>query len=136
MNKVTLMGRLTKDPEMRYSSNNNMPIAKFTLAVDRKFKQGDERQTDFVFCTAFSKTAEFVEKYFQKGKQMGLFGRINTGSYEKDGQKVFTTDVIVEDVYFTGSKKDSDSSFSSNSIEESSESGFTPINNSDDQLPF
>lgn len=136
MNKVTLMGRLTKDPEMRYSSNNNTPIVKFTLAVDRKFKQGDDKQADFVSCTAFSKTAEFIEKYFQKGKQMGLFGRINTGSYEKEGQKIFTTDVIVEDVYFTGSKKDSDSNSTSNNFEESSESGFSPINNSDDQLPF
>lgn len=133
MNKVTLMGRLTKDPEIRYSSNNNMPIAKFTLAVDRKFKQGEEKQADFIFCTAFSKTAEFVEKYFQKGKQMGLFGRINTGSYEKEGQKIFTTEVIVEDVYFTGSKNDS---ASASNFEESSESGFTPINSSDDQLPF
>ncbi len=136
MNKVTLMGRLTRDPEMRYSSNNNTPIVKFTLAVDRKFKQGEEKQADFVSCTAFSKTAEFIEKYFQKGKQMGLFGRISTGSYEKEGQKIFTTDVIVEDVYFTGSKKDSESNSVSSNAEESSESGFSPINNSDDQLPF
>lgn len=136
MNKVTLMGRLTRDPEMRYSSSNNTPIVKFTLAVDKKFKQGDDKQADFISCTAFSKTAEFIEKYFQKGKQMGLFGRINTGSYEKEGQKIFTTDVIVEDVYFTGSKKDSDSNSSSNNFEDSSESGFNPINNSDDQLPF
>jgi single-strand DNA-binding protein len=137
MNKVNLMGRLTRDPEVRYANNSNMPIAKFTLAVDRKFsKEGEERQTDFISCTAFNKTAELIGKFFPKGKQMALCGRIQTGSYEKEGQKVYTTDVIVEDVYFTGSKKDSEGSNSQSFDQDNSDSGFTPIDLSDDQLPF
>jgi single-strand DNA-binding protein len=138
MNKVTLMGRLTKDPELRYGSTNNTAIVKFTIAVDRKYsKDNEERQADFISCTAFGKTAEFVNSYFTKGRQMALSGRINTGSYEKEGQKFYTTDVIAEDIYFTGSKKDNESSgFRSSSEEMSNDSGFTPIHDSQDELPF
>jgi single-strand DNA-binding protein len=138
MNKVTLMGRLTKDPEIRYGSTNNMAVVKFTVAVDRRYsKDTEERQADYISCTSFGKTAEFINNYFTKGRQIALFGRINTGSYEKDGQKFYTTDVIVDDVYFTGSKKDNESSgFSPSSEGSSNDSGFTPINDSQDELPF
>lgn len=138
MNKVTLIGRITRDPELRYAASSNTPMLMFTLAVDRRYlKEGEERQTDYVSCKAFGKTAEFISKYFPKGRQMALSGRIQTGSYDKDGQKVYTTDVITEDVYFTGSKKDSEgSSYDSFESQSGSDAGFTAIDNADDQLPF
>lgn len=105
MNKVILMGRLTRDPEVRYS-NGGATVARFSLAVDRKFKQeGDEQTADFINCVSFGKTAEFIEKYFFKGYKMVLEGRIQTGSYiNQEGQKVYTTDVVVEQVEFAESK--------------------------------
>ena len=104
MNKVILMGRLTRDPEVRYS-NGGATVARFSLAVDRKFKREDDEQTaDFINCVAFGKTAEFIEKYFFKGTKMVLEGRIQTGSYEKEGQRIYTTDVVVEQVEFAESK--------------------------------
>lgn len=104
MNKVILMGRLTRDPDVRYS-NGGATVAHFSLAVDRKFKrEGEEQTADFISCVAFGKTAEFVERYFFKGTKMVLEGRIQTGSYEKEGQKVYTTDIIVEQVEFAESK--------------------------------
>ena len=110
MNKVILMGRLTRDPEVRYS-NGGSTVARFSLAVDRKFKREDEEQTaDFINCVAFGKTAEFIEKYFFKGTKMVLEGRIQTGSYEKEGQRIYTTDVVVEQVEFAESKASSDNS--------------------------
>lgn len=138
MNKVTLMGRLTKDPELRYGGANNTAIVFYTLAVERRFvKDGEERQADFISCKAFGKTAEFINNYFSKGKQMAVSGRIQTGSYEKEGQKIYTTEVIAEDVYFTGSKKDSDESTSMGfDSDSSSGTGFTPIDSSEDELPF
>lgn len=102
LNKVVLQGRLTKDPEVRYTSENNIPIARFTLAVDRR-KKGE---TDFINCTAWNKTAEFINNYFTKGKMAVIVGRIQTGSYEKDGHKVYTTDVVVEEVSFAGEKRE------------------------------
>ena len=109
MNRVILTGRLTKDPEMR--DGGNTKVAKFTVAVQRNFKDKDGKYgADFVLCTAFGKTAEILEKYFHKGSLIGVAGRINTGSYtDKDGKKVFTTDVAVENVEFIGSKADNDS---------------------------
>lgn len=138
MNKVTLMGRLTKDPELRYSANNNTAISKFTLAVDRRYsRDSEDRQADFISCTAFGKTAEFINNYFVKGRQMALSGRINTGSYEKEGQRFYTTDVIAEEVFFTGSKKENAYQNDSSQAEGvTNDSGFTPIDDSEDELPF
>lgn len=111
MNKVILMGRLTRDPEVRYSqgANGSMAIAKYTLAVDRRNSRsnvgGDQQTADFISCTAFGKAGEFAEKYFRKGIKIAVSGRIQTGSYtNKEGQKVYTTDVIVDDQEFAESK--------------------------------
>ena len=108
MNKVILMGRLTRDPEIRYSQNeNSSAIARFTIAVDRRFKrQGDEQTADFINCVAFGKTAEFVENYLKQGTKVVGCGRIQTGSYtNKEGQRVYTTDVVIEELEFAESKK-------------------------------
>ena len=111
MNKVILMGRLTKDPDVRYSQNseNRMCIARYTLAVDRRFSRGsnngDQQTADFISCVAFGKSGEFAEKYLHKGTKIAISGRIQTGSYtNKDGQKVYTTEVVVEDQEFAESK--------------------------------
>lgn len=106
MNKVILMGRLTRDPEIRYSQGaNSMAIARFTLAVDRRFKRENEASADFISCVAFGKTAEFFEKYMHTGTKVCVEGRIQTGSYTKqDGTKVYTTDVVVENAEFAESK--------------------------------
>ncbi len=106
MNKVILMGRLTRDPEVRYSSGSNSTcVAKYSLAVDRKYQRDGEPTADFIPCVAFSKQAEFAEKYLKQGKKIVVTGRIQTGSYtNRDGMKVYTTDVIVEDQEFVESK--------------------------------
>lgn len=104
MNSVNLTGRFTRDPDVRYTDSGTS-IARFTLAVDRRFKQENGPQADFIGCIAFGKTAEFVEKYFAKGMKIELSGRIQTGSYtNKDGVKVYTTDVVAEAVGFAESK--------------------------------
>jgi len=101
MNSVALVGRLVHDPEVRYTADQ-MAVCRMRLAVDR---QGKDKETDFISCIAFGKTAEFVEKYFAKGKPIGIVGRIQTGSYEKkDGSKVYTTDIIADRVEFVGSR--------------------------------
>ena len=107
MNKVILMGRLTRDPEVRYSQGENATaIARYTLAVDRRFnRNGDENSADFIGCVAFGRSGEFAEKYFRKGTKVLVTGRIQTGSYTNtDGVKVYTTDVVVEDQEFAESK--------------------------------
>ena len=107
MNKVVLMGRLTRDPDVRYSQGETpMAIARYTLAVDRRFRrEGNEQTADFISCVAFGKTAEFAEKYYHKGTKICVSGRIQTGSYtNKDGQKVYTTEVVVEEQEFAESK--------------------------------
>ena len=107
MNKVILMGRLTRDPEVRYSQGEQATaIARYTVAVDRRFRRdGDSQTADFIGCVAFGRQAEFAEKYLRKGTKIALTGRIQTGSYtNRDGQKVYTTDVIVEDQEFAESK--------------------------------
>lgn len=113
MNKVILMGRLTRDPEIRYSQGESaVAVARFTLAVDRRFRrEGSNDQTaDFISCVAFGKTAEFMERYTHQGTKLVVEGRIQTGSYtNKDGNKVYTTDVVVENTEFAESKN-SDSS--------------------------
>ncbi len=106
MNKVILMGRLTRDPEIRYGrSDNSLAIAKFNLAVDRRFKRDGEPDADFIYCTAFGKLAEFAEKYLHQGIKIVVVGRIQTGSYtNQEGQRVYTTDVILEEIEFAESK--------------------------------
>lgn len=107
MNKVILMGRLTRDPEVRYSqTDSSMAIARFSLAVDRRFKkQGDEVTADFFNCTAFGKQAEFVEKYLKQGTKILVAGRIQNDNYtNKDGQKVYSVQIIVEEMEFAESK--------------------------------
>lgn len=112
MNKVILMGRLTRDPEVRYSQGeSSTAVARFSLAVDRRFKrQGDDQTADFINCVTFGKTAEFAERYLHQGTKVVGCGRIQTGSYtNKEGQRVYTTDVILEEVEFAESKNASQS---------------------------
>lgn len=142
LNSVNLMGRLTRDPELRYTSNNT-PVASFSLAVERYFagKDGGERQTDFIDCVAWRQTAEFVSKYFKKGNQMAVSGRLQTRDWtDKDNKKRKATEVIVENVYFCESKKSSDSQAgsapqASGSAPQSSTGGFAPVDD-DGELPF
>ena len=109
MNKVILMGRLTRDPEVRYSAGESgTAIARYTLAVDRRFKRDGEATADFISCVSFGRTAEFAEKYFRQGLKVLVAGRIQTGSYTNNsGQKVYTTDVIVEEHEFAEGKNSS-----------------------------
>ena len=112
MNKVILMGRLTRDPEIRYSQGEqSTAVARYTIAVDRRFRRdGDQQTADFINCVAFGRQGEFAEKYFRKGIKIAITGRIQTGSYtNKDGQRVYTTDVVVEEQEFAESKSASES---------------------------
>ena len=151
MNKVTLMGRLTRDPEIRYSQGSEpLCIAKFTLAVNRRFKRDGEQEADFIFCTAFGKQAEFIERFFKKGSQPLITGRIQVRSYvDNSGQKKWSTEVIVEEVQFTESKaanemrmqRESDSSYNMppQNPGHGEPEGFSAIAQSideDDDLPF
>lgn len=130
MNKVILMGRLTKDPEIR--GEGTSLVARYTLAVDRKYTKGEEKQTDFLNCVCFSKTAEFAEKYLKKGIKIIVAGRIQTGSYtNKDGQKINTTDIIVEEHDFCESKS------SESAPKETGDGDFMDISQSaKDDMPF
>ena len=137
MNKAILIGRLTKDPEVRYGGANNTAVAKYSLAVDRKFKQDGQPTADFINCIAFGKLGEFAEKYLHKGIKIAVTGRIQTGSYtNKDGQKVYTTDVMVEEVEFCESKGNNNSS--QQSASQPNSDGFLSIPDGidDDNLPF
>ena len=137
MNKVILCGRLTKDPEVRYSQGDNATaVARYTLAVDRQFKRDGDQSADFINCIAFGKRGEFAEKYLRKGPKIAVVGRIQTGSYtNKDGQKVYTTDVIVDEHEFVESKAASQNN-GSGSTPVSSD-GFLDIPDGvDTQLPF
>ncbi len=145
MNKVILMGRLTRDPEVRYSqSANPMAIARYSLAVNRKFKREGEPEADFINCVAFGKTGEFAEKYLSKGQMISVVGNIRTGSYDdKDGKKVYTTDVVVEEHYFAESKKASNDYNQSTSAPTKSTKPATDVPDDfnvsqpvDDDLPF
>lgn len=137
MNKVILMGRFTRNPEMRYTDGGTS-IAKFNLAVDRRYKQENGPTADFINCIAFGRTAEFIEKYLFKGSKCVVEGRIQTGSYKKeDGTIVYTTDVVVEQVEFAESKASSNN----NSPAAASPNGNNDFMNipdeiSDDELPF
>lgn len=108
MNKTILMGRLTRDPEIRTAAGESgTTIARFALAVNRRFRRDGEASADFINCVAFGKTAEFIEKYINKGRQICVSGRIQTGSYtNRDGQKIYTTEVVVEEVDFADSRRD------------------------------
>lgn len=140
MNKAVLMGRLVRDPDVRYTQGErSMAIARFTLAVDRKFKRENEQGADFINCVAFGKGAAFTEKYFSKGMRVVVSGRLQTGSYtNKDGQKVYTMDVIVEEQEFAESRKRDKQSDSGNSgLEDSSGDGFMQISDDEESgLPF
>ena len=145
MNKVILMGRLTRDAEVRYSQGENASaVARFSLAVDRRVRRdGGEQTADFINCVAFGKTAEFLERFGRKGTKFVVEGRIQTGSYtNKDGQKVYTTDVVVEQVEFAESKASSDgntgfSPASTPSPSDASNGGFMNIPDGiDEELPF
>ena len=134
MNKTLLIGRTTKDPDIRYTQNEQpMTIARFNLAVDRRFKKDGEQSADFISCVAFGKTAEFIEKYVFKGTKIAVEGRIQTGSYtNKDGVKVYTTDVVAENVEFAGAKTDSKSA-----AKESNDDFMNVADGLDDEgLPF
>lgn len=108
MNKVILLGRLTKNPDVKYTQSENMlAIARYTLAVDRRFKKEGQPSADFINCVAFGKSAEFAEKYMTKGRLFGVIGRIQTRNYENDKkEKVYVTEVVVEEQYFADSKKE------------------------------
>ena len=145
MNKVILMGRLTRDPEVRYSQGeNNMAIARYTLAVDRRFQKNSDQSADFISCVAFGRSAEFAEKYLKQGTKICITGRIQTGSYtNKDGVKVYTTDIVVEDQEFAESKNAAQSGggvdFASSRPTPSAASGdgFMSIPDGiEDELPF
>ena len=138
MNKVILMGRLTRDPEVRYSQGAEpMAIARYTLAIDRKYKNNSDVTADFISCVSFGKTAEFAEKYFKQGTKIAISGRLQTGSYtNKDGNRVYTTDVVVEEQEFAESKASQEGNQSSNSPAPDN-GGFMAIPpNMENDLPF
>lgn len=140
MNTVNLIGRLTKDPDVRYSQGEKQTaIARFTLAVNRKYKQNGQPDAEFISCLAFGKTAELIEKYIHKGNQLAVTGHIQTSNYtNKDGQKVYQTDVIVDSMDFVGSKSDGSSdNYSSPAPDSKSNDGFMSIPEGDiGELPF
>ena len=140
MNKVILCGRLTADPQVRYSQGeNSTAVARYTLAVDRQFKRDGEQNADFINCIAFGKRGEFAEKYLRKGTKIAVVGHIQTGSYtNKDGQKVYTTDVVVDEHEFAESKaanQQNQQSAGSGSIPASDEFMSIP-DGMDEELPF
>ena len=150
MNKVILMGRLTRDPDVRYSAGENaLAIARYTLAVDRRFRRDGEATADFISCVAFGRVAEFAERYFHQGIRIVVSGRIQTGSYtNREGQKVYTTEVVVEEQEFAESKSASDQYAASHpsapapsaaapTPSAASEDGFMNIPDGiDEELPF
>ena len=140
MNKVILIGRLTKDPEVRYTQGaTQMAIARYTLAVDRRLKRENEPSADFINCVVFGKAAEFTEKYLTKGIKVAVTGRIQTGSYtNKDGQTVYTTDVVVEEQEFAESKSSGSSEAqTSRPVPSKNEDSFMNIPDGiDEELPF
>lgn len=141
MNKVVLMGRLTRDPEVRTSQGGNATtIARYTLAVERRIKRDGDASADFLNCIVFGKGAEFAEKYFKQGTKIVVSGRIQTGSYtNKEGQKVYTTDIVVEEQDFAESKNSSSGKSNANPVPGSAPNdGFTniPDDMDDEELPF
>lgn len=139
MNKVILMGRLTRSPEVRYSQGAEpLAVARYTLAVNRRFKRKDEPEADFIPCVAFGQSGEFAEKYFRKGQLVSIVGRLQVRSWEdNEGKKRWTTEVIVEEQYFAESKKNSNAAAPKEGGQAPAD-GFYPIDESveDDDLPF
>ena len=142
MNKVILMGRLTRDPEVRYTQTSNTMVASFSLAVNRRFvKPGEERQADFINIVAWNKSGEFVSKYFKKGQQVGVIGRLQTRTWDDDkGQKHYITEVIAEETYFADSRRDASAgdfgaSFGQDSTMPSGSDSEFEVSSGDD-LPF
>lgn len=143
MNKVILMGRLTRNPEVRYGAGeNSTAVARYTIAVERRFKRDGEQSADFIGCVAFGRNAEFAEKYLRQGTKIVLTGRIQTGSYtNRDGQKVYTTDIVVEEQEFAESKtaagNGGQNNYSRPLAAPSDADGFMNIPDGiDDELPF
>ena len=141
MNKVILMGRLTRDPEVRYTQTSNTLVASFALAVNRRFvRQGEERQADFFNVVAWGKQGEFCSKYFKKGQQVGVIGRLQTRNWDDDKGRHYITEVVAEEAYFADSKRDGDSGASSfentfGTTEPGSMGSDFEVSSSDD-LPF
>lgn len=152
MNKVILMGRLVRAPEVRYSQGAEpIAVARYNLAVNRRFKRKDEPEADFIPCVAFGKAGEFAEKYFKKGQLVSIVGRLQVRSWDKDGERRWTTEVIVEEQYFAESKKENGESKPAEQSRPAAaqekpakqmglaeQEGFYPIDESieDDDLPF
>lgn len=143
MNKVILMGRLTSDPKMDWTrSEDSKQYATYTLAVNRRFKKNGQADADFISCIAWGAMAEFAEKFMKKGAMFAVEGRLNVRSWEKDGERHWTTTVVVENCYFTGSKRDAESkpaqSKPAKQIGLAEQEGFYPIEETleDDDLPF
>ena len=142
MNKVRCVGRLTRDPDVRYTQRNSSQeqtcIARYTLAVDRRFKRDGEQSADFIGCVAFGRDAEFAEKYFRKGTKIIITGRIQTGSDTNgDGKKVYTTDIIVEEQELAESKKAAGQQDTQNAAYSETGDGFMNIPDGiDEELPF
>jgi single-strand DNA-binding protein len=140
MNKVILMGRLTRDPETRYTSANNLAVCNYTLAINRRFaRQGEEKQADFIPIVTFSKLAEFCGKYFKKGRQVAVVGRMQTRTWDDaEGKRHYVTEVVAEEAYFAEAKNSEDSQYQDTNTDvqsNNSEDGFYPITE-DDDLPF
>lgn len=139
MNKVILMGRLTRDPEVRYTqSDKPMAIARYSLAVEKRFKREGEPDADFIPCVAMGKNGEFTERYFKKGQLVSIVGRLQVRNWEdRNGDKRTTTEVVIEEQHFA-ERKDSTSSTSNNKKPQGDTDGFYPIDDNikDDDLPF
>lgn len=138
MNKIILCGRLTKDPDVRYAQGNNMAVAKYSLAVDRRFKRDGEPDADFFSCTVFGKAAEFAEKYFKKGTKVLVVGRLQNNNYtNKDGQKVYDVQIMVEEQEFAESKNSSSGNYENRPRPNMDNDGFMNIPDGvEEELPF
>ena len=138
MNKVILMGRLTRDPEVRYASGDNLAIARYTLAVDRRFHRDGEATADFINCVTFGRAAEFAEKYLRQGTKIVVSGRIQTGSYtNRDGHKICTTEIVVEEQEFAEGKNAGSGSSRTQPAPETDPDGFMNIPEEiEEEMPF
>ena len=134
MNKVVLVGRLTRDPELRYTGQGTA-VASFSIAVNRRKQKDKPQEADFINCVAWGATGENLSKYQSKGSQIAVHGRIQTRNYEnKEGKRVYVTEVVAEEIEFLGSKKDNQSN--GQGYDESMQDDFIPIDDNDDDLPF
>lgn len=131
MNKVILIGRLTKEPELRFAAGSGKGVTRFSLAVTRQFKRDE---ADFINCVAFGKQAETIAQYFQKGSQIAIVGHIQTGSYAKDGSTRYTTDILVESFEFVGNNNNQGNNNQNNNFNNNFGDDLTPV--SDDDMPF